>query len=223
MQSGRPRIFMEGFVSAHAQRGRREEAVTSVQDHSGLEDRLARARWVRQHVFPHDLQMRNWFRKRGISEDDINEAMQEAYYRIAKLDEVEPIANPGAYFFSIARNFAIQRLKQLPVVPFETLSEMDSAHLGMESPIDETVHIRLSYDKVRAMIAALPERCRAIVELRKVENWSQKEIAQHFGITEKAVEKQVWLGIRAVREAWRKGESAGEARLEAIERRGMKR
>jgi RNA polymerase sigma-70 factor (ECF subfamily) len=185
-----------------------------------LQQRLARARWVQQHVFPHERQMRAWFQKRAIADDEIDEAIQEAYYRIAKLDDVAQIANPGGYFFAIARNNLIHRLKRKPVVPLEAIADLDGAELGMPGWSEAAVDLRLSAARVKAMIDKLPERCRRIVELRKIENWSQKEIAEHLGITEKAVEKQVWLGVRAVRQAWNEAEKLAEERLEALDRQG---
>lgn len=180
--------------------------------------RLARARWVARDILPHDPQMRHWFLKRGISHDDIDEAMQEAYCRIALLETVEQIANPGAYLFSIARNLVARRLRKRPVVSLDTMAEMDACG---DAPglNEEQISNRLRGAKVRAMIAALPERCRRVVELRKIENWSQKEIAAHLGMTEKAVEKQVWLGVRAIREQWARAEQSSEAQLAALERR----
>jgi RNA polymerase sigma factor (sigma-70 family) len=214
---------MEGFAPSQTQckvvisSKPSQEAVTSGNAENQLELRLARARWVQLHVFPHDRQMRNWFQKRAIAHDDIEEAMQEAYYRISKLDAVDQIANPGAYFFSIARNFVAQRLKQRSVVPLDTLAEMDAADFSMAARIEDTVATRLIFEKIRKIIDTLPVRCQKIVELRKIDNWSQKEIAQHLGITEKAVEKQIWLGVRAIREAWQSAERVSETRLEALE------
>jgi RNA polymerase sigma-70 factor (ECF subfamily) len=51
------------------------------------------------------------------------------------------------------------------------------------------------------------------VELRKIEGWSQKEIADHLGMSEKAVEKQVWTGVRAIRDAWLRAEVQSESRM----------
>ena len=44
----------------------------------------------------------------------------------------------------------------------------------------------------------LPERCREVVWLRRVEELSQKEVAARMGIGEKTVEKQVAKGMRLI-------------------------
>jgi RNA polymerase sigma-70 factor (ECF subfamily) len=79
---------------------------------------------------------------------------------------------------------------------------------------EQTVGGKLAYGKILDMIAQLPERCRSIVQLRKLEGWSQKRIAEHFGTTEKAIEKQVWLGVRSIREAWSNAEQAADDRAD---------
>ena len=44
----------------------------------------------------------------------------------------------------------------------------------------------------------LPERCREVVWLRRVQEMSQKEVAAQLGITEKTVEKQIAKGARVI-------------------------
>ncbi len=46
----------------------------------------------------------------------------------------------------------------------------------------------------------LPERCREVVWLRRVEELSQKEVAARMGIGEKTVEKQLAKGVRLIAE-----------------------
>lgn len=159
---------------------------------------------------PHEAHVRAWLGRARASTEDIDELIQEAYCRIAMLDTVEHIDNPHAYFFSIARNLLLRRLKRQQIVPFTAISEIE--HFRDENSVspEDQVGSRMALDRVLALIAGLPERCRRIVELRKIEGWSQKDIAVHFGISEKAVEKQIWVGVRAVREAWREAERGHE-------------
>ncbi|PTR12031.1 RNA polymerase sigma-70 factor (ECF subfamily) [Novosphingobium sp. GV055] len=167
-----------------------------------LERRRALARWVAQEIMPHEPRLRAWFVKRRIAPDVVDELMQDAYCRIAMLDTVDHIDCGHAYFFSICRNLLARRLKRQLIAPFEAISEIESYRdTGMPTP-EEQVATRMAFERVRSLLAQLPERCRRIVELRKFEGWSQKEIAAHMGMTEKAVEKQVWVGVRAIREGW---------------------
>lgn len=94
----------------------------------------------------------------------------------------------------------------------EALVQVDSYQ--DEAPTPEQLAVsRGSYSAMLTLIDRLPERCGRIVRLRKLEGWSQKKIAEHLGTTEKAVEKQVWLGVRLLREAWRRAEVDADERL----------
>lgn len=167
------------------------------------------ARWVAVEILPHEARIRSWLRRSRLSSDDIDELMQEAYCRIAMLESVDHIDAPGAYFFSIVRNLLLRRLKRQRIVAFETIAEIESYQDDRPSP-EQVIGSKLAYEKVLVMIADLPDRCRRIVQLRKIEGWSQRQIAEHLGTTEKAVEKQIWAGVRAVREAWRSSNSVDE-------------
>ena len=146
--------------------------------------------------------------------------VQEAYCRLAMLDTVEHIDRPNAYFFSICRNLLVRRLKRERVVPITTIAEIEAVSADARpSPERETAG-RLDYARLMALLETLPHRCREIVRLRKLEGWSQKEIAAHFNTTEKAVEKQVWLGVKAIREAWNEAEEQAQQRLFALGSKG---
>lgn len=151
---------------------------------------------------PHEPRIRAWFLRRGVAHDEVDELMQDAYCRLAMLDTVTHISCPHAYFFSICRNLLARRLKRQQIAPFETISEIESYRDNGTASPEEQVASKMAFERLRQLLVSLPERCRKIVELRKIEGWSQKEIAEHMGITEKAVEKQVWVGVRAIREGW---------------------
>ena len=189
---------------------------------SELERRRSLALWVAREILPHEDRVRAWFARRRLAPEDVDELMQEAYCRIAMLQTVDHIDCGHAYFFSIARNLLLRRLKRQQVVPLEAISEIESFRDTQTPSPEEQVSTRLAYERVMALIAGLPERCRRIVELRKIEGWSQKEIAAHLGISEKAVEKQVWVGVRAIREGWSAGgEPAGAGAIAANRKAGI--
>jgi RNA polymerase sigma-70 factor (ECF subfamily) len=183
---------------------------------------LARRRmiagWVAREIIPHEARIRAWFSRARLSPEDIDDLMQEAYCRIAMLEKIDHITSPHAYFFSVARNLLLRRLRRQQIVPFEAISEIESYRDDDLPSPEEQISSRMAYERVMALIAALPERCRRIIELRKIEGWSQKQIAEHLGITEKAVEKQVWVGVRALRDAWALCERPSDERPVAAKR-----
>lgn len=179
---------------------------------SSANTRRERALWVAREVLPHEPKVRAWLRSARTSPEDIDEILQEAYCRLATLDDVAHIASPDSYFFSTARNLLARRLRRQRIVPMEALIHVDAYQDDGPSP-ETSALSKTAYQTMLGLIDRLPERCGTIVRLRKIEGWSQKAIAAHLGTTEKAVEKQVWLGVRLLRDAWRRAEGDAEERL----------
>lgn len=173
--------------------------------------RAALASWVAAYVMPCERKVRVWLLRRTTPED-VDEIVQDAYCRLARLDDVSHIDRPDAYFFSIARNLLVRRLRRQQIIPFEVIAEVDAFLDDQPSP-EKQVADKRDYARLMALMADLPERCRRIVQLRKIENWSQKQIADHMGTTEKAVEKQIWLGVNAIRAAWSVADDAADERF----------
>lgn len=188
---------------------------------------LARRRriaiWTAREIVPHEARVRRWLARSRLSPEDIDEVMQEAYCRIAMLPSVEHIDRPLSYIFAITRNLLLRRMKRQQVVVLEAFSEIENWYDEDAPTPEEQAASRMSYERVLGIIARLPERCRRVVELRKIEGWSQKEIAAHLGMTEKAVEKQVWNGVRAIRAAFAACEAENEQRLTDGPRREARR
>ena len=161
--------------------------------------------------------MRAWLVRSRVSEEDAEELIQEGYYRLSTLDSVDHIDRPDAYFFSVVRNLLLRRLKRERVVPIDAIAEIESFSDECYPSPEQQAGAKLDYDRMLNFIAALPERCGSIVRLRKIEGWSQKEIATHFAMTEKAVEKQVWIGVKAIQRAWSDADREIGERLDAFE------
>lgn len=130
--------------------------------------------------------------------------IQDCYCRFATLDNLQHIERPDAYFFTMARNLVARRMKRSKIIPIEALSESEVAGLIDETPSPERhVAARMEMNSLRALVAMLPERRRRVVEMRKFEELSQKEIAARLGITESKVENDLFQGMLAVQRAWR--------------------
>lgn len=182
-----------------------------------LEQRRRIASWVAAEVIPHEAAVRAWLRRARVSPQDVDEVIQDAYCRLSMLDSIDHIDRPDAYFFSIARNLLLRRLKRERVVPIDAIAEIDAFNDDLHPSPEQQAAARLDYAKMLDFMSTLPERCRTIVTLRKIQGWSQKEIAAHLGTTEKAVEKQVWVGMKAIQRAWSDADRAADDRMRAFE------
>ena len=165
-----------------------------------------------RHVIPHEPFVRQWLRGARVQPDEIDELIQDAYCSFAGADTVDHIERPDIYFFSMVRHNLGRRRKRAKVVPIDTVAAV-SELIADEAPSPEReVAGQLAFDLLRELLDGLPERCRRILMMRKFDGLSQREIAQTLGVTESIVENDVQVGLRQLRQAWRKMERrSGEA------------
>ena len=76
---------------------------------------------------------------------------------------------------------------------------MDAVEIVAEGvQTDRHLMARSELRLLQAALALLPPRCREVVQLRKIDGLSQREVAAKMGITEDTVERQVAKGVRAL-------------------------
>ena len=163
--------------------------------------------WVGSNVVPHEADLRARLRRMAVSEHEISDIVQDAYLRIAQLDSVAHIQSGRAYFFTTARMAYLQRIRRERIVRIDSMAEMESLNLVDEDPGPERrASGRQELARVRALIEGLPDRCREIFQLRRIEGVPQREIATRLGIPEHTVEQQATRGLKLILKAL-----AGEA------------
>jgi RNA polymerase sigma-70 factor (ECF subfamily) len=185
---------------------------------AALEKRRALAAWVARELLPNEPIVRAMLRKMRAAPEEIDEVVQDCYCRFAMLESVDHIEQPRAYFKVTARHLLGRRLQRARVVHFDAYNDM-SMFIDEDTPSQERqLTGRSDYALLLKLMSKLPDRCRKAVELRKIEGLSQKQIAQKRGMSEKAVEKQIWLGVRALREGWAKIDAQADLRMGVIRR-----
>ncbi len=171
--------------------------------------------WVAQCVMPHEGKVRAWLARSRMSKEDIDDVIQEAYCRLSALDGFAAVDRPDAYFFSIARNLLASQMRRAKIVEIEAVAELEALSPFDDAPSPErAASARVELDRIRELVAALPERCRRIFELRKIEGLPQREIAARLGVSESVVENEGARGVRLILAALRSQEEAGVAAIE---------
>lgn len=153
---------------------------------------------------------RNW---RDPSE--VADLRQEVYIRLyeaARRKRPDPVK---PYIFLIARNMIIDRLRHGSVVSIESMAEAEWLNVrDMEPAPEQRVAARQELRRMQAALEELPPRCRQVILLRRVQGFSQREVAQKMGIKEDTVESQIVKGMRALTDAMndRRGHAIARAR-----------
>lgn len=127
----------------------------------------------------------------------------DAYIRVFPNAESSTPAPPQteAILYTTARRLAINRLKRRSISPFSNdSSPVDTAAAAIPG-VAQQVMARQELELLQRAIADLPEGCRNVLLLRKVELLSHREIAERLGIAISTVEKQHVRALRLLRAA----------------------
>ncbi len=154
------------------------------------------SRWFAEEVLPHEPALRAWLRTRFPAASDADDLVQEAYARLMQAYATGPIACPRAFLFVTARNLALNQLRHRRVERPEGAAELDALSVADERiGIPEALAQAEELQVLIRAIESLPDRCRQVVTLRKIYGLSQKETAEHLGISEHTVEAQGTIGL----------------------------
>jgi RNA polymerase sigma factor (sigma-70 family) len=155
--------------------------------------------WVGSHILPHEAAVRAWLKRWTRRDQDIDDVIQEAYCRLAAMDDVTHVSNGRAYLFQTTRNIVLEQVRRSKIVRIDNVTDMGSLNILDEAPpMDEMVAGARELQRVEQLIENLPLKCRQIFVLRRIHGVSQREIAQMLGVTQAVVEKQAPRGLRLI-------------------------
>jgi RNA polymerase sigma factor (sigma-70 family) len=154
-------------------------------------------RWYREQVLVHEAPLRSYLRQAFPIVTDPDNLVQETFVRVLQAHRTNRIENVRAYIFTTARHLALALMRRSKIISIESVAEMGELDITTDEPgVSERVGLKFELDTLQEAIQSLPERCRAVLTLRKIEGLSQREIAARLGISEHTVEAQVSNGMR---------------------------
>lgn len=112
------------------------------------------------------------------------DVVQEAWFRLTRVEDLALIQEPVAYLYRLVRNLAIDTRRTLARETARLASETDAVALADEQPSPERA--TLARDELRAVLdalAELPERTRTAVRMNRIEGRKLREIADHLGLS----------------------------------------
>lgn len=149
------------------------------------------ARWFEEQVQPHDAQLKAYLRNSFPAVRDVDDIVQEAYLRVLKARTAQPIQSAKAFLFKVARHLALDLLRHHRKSPINSVGHLDG--LGVIEDRPDAAELASRQEKIRLLaegISRLPNRCREIFLLHKIQGLSRREVALKLGLSEKTVEVQ---------------------------------
>jgi RNA polymerase sigma factor (sigma-70 family) len=158
-----------------------------------------RSHWLVTRIHSEEARYRGYLRRYFNDPGDIAECIQESYVRILVLsdEELASVRCPRAFILTIARNIALDWLRKQKTLAPSANPELDLAAVIDGGPgADEQINTGQELALLASAVASLPERCREVLRMRKLDGVSQKDIAQRLHISENTVEKHSRNGVR---------------------------
>lgn len=170
--------------------------------------------WVGSNIVPHEADLRARLRQMAVPEQEISDIVQDTYLKISNLDSIAHIQNCRGYFFTAARTVLLDRIRRERIVRIDSMTEIEALTLADDQPGPERrASGRQELERVRRLIDALPDRCREIFEMRRIQGVPQREISQRLGIPEHTVEAQAKRGLKLILKALEGGGQAEQVAL----------
>lgn len=158
--------------------------------------------WFVREVFPLEAALMQFLQHHWRNESDLLDLRQEVYlraYEAAKTERPDPVR---PFLFTIARNLMIDRARKEQVVSIETMADLDELEIATDVPGPERAIIaRDELRRIQLALDQLPQRCREVVVLARIEGLNGREIAARMGITESTVSQYLKRGVRGLVDA----------------------
>jgi RNA polymerase sigma factor (sigma-70 family) len=132
---------------------------------------------------------------------EAQDVAHDAYLRVFPSGNKTSADQPEAVLYTTARRLAINRLKRRSISPIEPEASSLETTASSAPGVAQQVMARQELGLLQEAITQLPEGCRAVLLLRKVELLSHREIADRLGIAISTVEKQHARALRLLRSA----------------------
>ena len=136
----------------------------------------------------------------NLSNDDqmAHDITQDVFLEIWNRREKLNVSNLKSYLRRAAINKMLNRIKKNRSDYFEP-TELPEQKSDISEPLEVTKLNNLQ-EAINKAMDQLPERCRMVFKLRRIEGYSLKEIAAELEISPKTVENQLTKAMKIMRE-----------------------
>ena len=153
--------------------------------------------WFAGEILIHEQALTCYLRRCWPQRDELHDLRQEIYVRVYEAAGKALPTTPKSFLFATARHLMADRVRRSRVVSIEPVGDFEPLNVLMDEISPERwASGRQILKRLAEAFDLLPDRCREVVWLRRVEELPQKEVAMRLGISEKTVEKHVAKGMR---------------------------
>lgn len=124
--------------------------------------------------------------KRSQEAEDV---VQEAFVKVIEAQREREIQSPKAYLYQTARHLALSQLKKSSFRLTDAMGDiLPESDLLITASMEEQYEVSENFEVFCRAVRSLPVKCRRAYVLCRVYGFSQKEVAEHMGISLKGIE-----------------------------------
>lgn len=137
--------------------------------------------------------------------DQAKDIVQEAFVILwTNRENIDTSKSPKSYIFFIAKNLFIDHYRK---EKRDSQFIIDLKEVALRERIeDNNTQVRQRVEKMNELIETLPEKCKVILKMNKIEGLNYQEIANHLDISPKTVESQMRIAFKKIREQFKEEE-----------------
>lgn len=155
--------------------------------------------WFCREVLPLERALTAFIRRNWRADAEVMDLRQDIYERVLTGASAGLPTQASAYVYTVARNHLISLARRGQIVSIDLVADMETLPTEADQLTPERhVSAREELRRVQSGLERLPDRCREIISLRKVEGLSSREVAVRLGIGVDAVDHQTSSGMRAL-------------------------
>jgi len=132
---------------------------------------------------------------------EAQDVAHDAYVRVYPTISGQAARRPAALLYTAARRLAINRIKRRSISPVARDAFIPEMSASTEPGVAQQVISRQELDLLEEAIGELPEGCRTVLLMCKIEQLSHKEVSERLSIAVSTVEKQHARALRLLRTA----------------------
>lgn len=152
--------------------------------------------------------LRRFVRGKLSNTADADDIVQEAYLRLHRAQKKGHIKNLRGFLYRIATNLVIDHYRavrnNVQHLEFEETPQSALALVVEQTSPEEQTVVREQLRVLLKCIEGLPPRCQQVFVLHRVNQFTQREIAEQLGISTQMVEKHIAKAVRICTERMRK-------------------
>ncbi|WP_454716571.1 RNA polymerase sigma factor [Caulobacter segnis] len=167
-------------------------------------------KWFAEAVLPSAPVYRAYARKLTGDPVEAEDLVQEAYAKVLGVPDWRRLEQPERFVLTIIRNLAFERFRRAKVVGIRQIGVLEMESLPDPAPDAHAVtSAREELLRVLEAVDRLPEQCRRVVTLRKMEGLSPGQIAVRLNLSISTVEKHLAKGLMLLTKSLAASEGRG--------------